>query len=136
MVGVLTAAGGLARVVSPLWSALVPVASSHWSLFFLYSLTIVCRISVCVYIYILVTIHVCYHRMGNCRRHEIFAIFAVGLILRKYYSRNNHCYTGQIVSLIHCNGASVNIFDGENFPSYGMFLLTKLSHVKYLQNQS
>lgn len=36
-------------------------------------------------------VHICCW-MGNFYRHQIFPIFAVGLIVRKYL-RNNHCYT-------------------------------------------
>ena len=52
MVGVLTAAGGLARIFSPLWSALVLVAASlfHTASVPLHS------ISVCVYINVAVTL--------------------------------------------------------------------------------
>ena len=74
-----------------------------------------------------------YHRMGNFHGHEIFAIFVVGLIVQKYYLRNNQCYAVrvpasgqrqrkcnlQIILLKHCNGASAKIFDHENFLFYG-----------------
>ena len=81
------------------------------------------------------------HRTENFHRPEIFAVFEVGPITRKHYLWNNHCYTSHVASihenyihkLFRCNDASVNIFNCQNFPCYGMwtFSLTDRKLMKY-----
>ena len=66
----------------------------------------------------------------------------LGLILQKCYLQNNHCYTvcmchaptkcpASAISLIHCSGASVNIFNCKNFPSTVVIIHTELVHLGF-----
>ena len=79
-------------------------------------------------------------------RWKIFVNFLqylrLGLILQKCYLQNNHCYTVRMchaptkcpasaISLIHCNGASVNIFNCKNFSSTVVIIHTELVHLGF-----